>query len=245
MKKTPLLLAATALILVSIPGCAVWRIAQSAELARHSQALQATPSEPALRLLVVGDSTAVGTGASSPSASLAGLLAARFPGLLIENRGSDGASFADVATQLAGDKPFDMVLVQAGGNDIIRLRDMDAVGRDIERVTALARQHAPLVVLMPAGNVGNAPFFFPPLSWWMTLRSRQLHAHAQASAARAGAVYVSLFEERANDPFALHRGLNAKDGLHPSDAGYRVWMDQLMLQANLRQRLAAAAQPSS
>jgi len=245
MKKTPLLLAAAALILVSVPGCAVWRITQSAELARRSQALQATPSEPALRLLVVGDSTAVGTGASSPAASLAGLLAARFPRLLIENRASDGATFADLATQLAGDKQFDMVLVQAGGNDVIRLRDMESVGRDIERVTALARQHAPFVVLMPAGNVGNAPFFFPPLSWWMTQRSRQLHAHARASAAQAGAVYVRLFEERENDPFARQRDLNAKDGLHPSDAGYRVWLDQLMLQADLQQRLAAAALPAS
>jgi len=243
MKKTPLLLAATALILVSIPGCAVWRIAQSAELARRSEALQATPSEPALRLLVVGDSTAVGTGASSPSASLAGLLAAQFPRLLIENRASDGATFSGLAAQLAGDKPYDMVLVQAGGNDVIRLRDMDAVARDIERVTALARQRAPFVVLMPAGNVGNAPFFFPPMSWWMTQRARQLHAHVQASAARSGAVYVSLFEERENDPFARQRDLNAKDGLHPSDAGYRVWLDQLMRQADLRQRLAAAAQP--
>ena len=243
MKRTPLLLAAMTLIAISIPGCAVWRISQSAELARSSQALQVTPAQSTLRLLVVGDSTAVGTGASSPAASLAGLLAAQFPRLLIENRANDGATFADVATQLAGDKPFDMVLVQAGGNDVIRLRDMDSVARDIERVTLLARQRAPLVVLMPAGNVGNAPFFFPPFSWWMTQRSRQLHAHAQAAAARPGLVYVSLFEERENDPFARQRELNAKDGLHPSDAGYRVWLSQLMRQADLQQRLAAAAQP--
>ena len=240
MKKTPLLLAAAALILVSIPGCSVWRISQSAELARRSEALQVTPAAPALRLLVVGDSTAVGTGASSPNASLAGLLAAQFPRLLIENRARDGATFADVVAQLAGDTQFDMVLVQAGGNDVIRLRDLDSVARDIERVTALARQRAPLVVLMPAGNVGNAPFFFAPLSWWMTQRSRQLHSHAQASAARPGVVYVSLFEERESDPFARQRDLNAKDGLHPSDAGYRVWLSQLMRQAGLQQRLAAA-----
>jgi len=245
MMKTSLLLASTALILASIPGRAVWRISLSAELARRSRAFRITPSEPALRLLVVGDSTAVGTGASSPAASLAGLLAARFPRLLIENRAQDGASFADVTTQLTGDGQFDMVLVQAGGNDVIRLRDMDAVARDIERVTALARQRAPLVVLMPAGNVGNAPFFFTPLTGWMTQRSRQLHAHARATAGRSGAVYVNLFEERENDPFAQRRDLNAKDGLHPSDAGYRVWLDQLMQQADLPQRLAAAVLPMS
>lgn len=241
----PLLLAAAALALLTLTGCAAWRIAQSAELARQSEPLQVQPPTPVLRLLVVGDSTAVGTGASTPQASLAGLLAARFPGLLIENRARDGATFADVARQLAGPGlqggPFDMVLVNAGGNDVIRMRNLDTVAQDIDRVAQLARQTAPLVVLMPAGNVGNAPFFFAPLSWWMTERARRLHAAVAASAERHGAVYVRLFEERENDPFAQTRTLNASDGLHPSDAGYRVWLQQLMQQAGLAQRLTAAA----
>lgn len=242
-----LLLAATALAALSLTGCAAWRISQSAELARQSEALQARPAAPVLRLLVVGDSTAVGTGASSPQTSLAGLLAARYPGLLIENRARDGATFADVITQLspagAGGGPFDMVLVNAGGNDVIRLRDLDTVARDVERVTQLARQAAPFVVLMPAGNVGNAPFFYPPLSWWMTQRARRLHAAVAATAEREGAVYVRLFEERDQDPFAQQPALNARDGLHPSDAGYRVWLQQLMQQTDLAQRLASAARP--
>lgn len=244
-RTQPLLMAASALVLLTLAGCAVWRVSQSAELARQSEPLQVRPPAPALRLLVVGDSTAVGTGASTPQASLAGLLAARFPGLLIENRARDGATFADVAAQLAapeaGGGGFDMVLVNAGGNDVIRLRDLEQVAEDIDRVARLARQRAPLVVLMPAGNVGNAPFFFPPASWWMTQRARRLHDAVLASAQRHGAVYVRLFEERENDPFARQRSLNASDGLHPSDAGYRLWLQQLMQQAGLAQRLAAAA----
>lgn len=244
-RTKPLLLAASALALVTLTGCTAWRVAQSAELARHSEPLQARPPAPVLRLLVVGDSAAVGTGASTPQASLAGLLAARFPGLLIENRARDGATFADVAAQLSGPGlgggPFDMVLVNAGGNDVIRLRNLDTVAQDIDRVAQLARQTAPVVVLMPAGNVGNAPFFFPPVSWWMTQRARRLHAAVAATAERRGAVYVRLFEERENDPFAQQRALNASDGLHPSDAGYRLWLQQLLQQAGLAQRLAPAA----
>jgi lysophospholipase L1-like esterase len=243
--KRTLLLAASALAVLTMTGCAAWRVAQSVELARRSEPLQVQPPSPVLRLLVVGDSTAVGTGASTPQASLAGLLAARFPGLLIENRARDGATFADVARQLAapdlGSQRFDMVLVNAGGNDVIRMRNLDTVAQDIDRVAQLARRTAPLVVLMPAGNVGNAPFFFPPLSWWMTQRARRLHAAVATSAERHGAVYVRLFEERENDPFAQDRALNASDGLHPSDAGYRLWLMQLLQQAGLVQRLAAAA----
>ncbi|MES2959664.1 MAG: GDSL-type esterase/lipase family protein [Pseudomonadota bacterium] len=194
-----------------------------------------------MRLLIVGDSTAVGTGAASAKTSLAGLLALRYPRLLIDNRARDGARFADVATQLAGAERFDMVLVQAGGNDVIRLRGLEDLRADIDRVTALARQRADLVVLMPAGNVGNAPFFVAPVSWLMTWRSRELHSFVRDAAARHSALYVNLFRERADDPFVNRPGLHARDGLHPSDSGYRLWFSELSIQADLARRLAPAA----
>lgn len=222
-------------------GCAATRVARSVAMARESEPLQRPIDNPTARLLIVGDSTAVGTGASSPVTSLAGWLARSDPGLHIENRARDGATFADLPAQLQGDGRFDAVLIHAGGNDVIRLRDLDAVAADIDRATRLALQRADLVVLMPAGNVGNAPFFFAPLSWWMTARSRRLHAAVRDAAARHGAIYVNLFKERADDPFAQRRELNASDGLHPSDAGYRVWFDELTAQSRLGERLAQAA----
>ncbi len=223
-----------------ISGCAAWRIGQSVDLAKRSEPLQHTPSDANLSLLIVGDSTAVGTGATSGDSSLAGLIAQQYPRLLIENRARDGAKFADVIGQLSAEKRFDMVLVQAGGNDVIRLGDLPSLRADIERVAELARKRAGLVVLMPAGNVGNAPFFFAPVSWLMTQRSRELHRYVRESAARTGAVYVNLFQERRDDPFVKDPSLNAIDGLHPSDAGYRVWFGELMAQAQLGARLASA-----
>ncbi len=230
-------------MLLTLSGCAAWRIGQSAELARRSEPLQQTPAAATVRLLIVGDSTAVGTGASTAQRSLAGLLAQDHPGLRIDNRARDGAKFADVLTQFGTLGPadrYDLVLVQAGGNDVIRLRGREAMRTDIEQVIAKAREHGDRVIVMPAGNVGNAPFFFPPLSWWMTSRSRELHGFVRTAAAQHGAVYVNLFHERADDPFVQRPELNADDGLHPSDAGYRVWFDQLMAQADLAGALAAA-----
>lgn len=97
-----------------------------------------------------------------------------------------------------------------------------------------------LVLVQAGGNVGNAPFFFPPLSWLMTQRARDMHRFVHDSAAAHGAAYVNLFHERDDDPFVLRPELNASDGLHPSDARYRVWFDQLMSQADLAGPLAAA-----
>ena len=235
--------AAVALLLA---GCSVTRLHTAAELARQSEPLQHPVDAAQLRLLIVGDSTAVGTGASSPEKSLAGLLAQAYPGLHIENRGRDGATLAEVPHQLeASDTRFDIVLVLAGGNDVIRLRDLDNTASHLDRIAQLAKARADTLVLMPAGNVGNAPFFFPPVSWWMASRSRELHALVRDAAQRQGVGYVRLFKERADDPFAQHPELNAKDGLHPSDGGYEVWFQELMAQAALAQRLAPARTPGS
>ena len=211
-----------------------YRFAQSVALARRSEALQVAPPEPRKRLLIVGDSTGVGTGASTPQASLAGLIAAEHPDLAIVNRSADGASFDRIAAQLEGGGRFDAVLILGGGNDMIRLTGADALRAALSRVLFLARGRSDNVVLMPAGNVGNAPFFLWPWSALMTQRSRVLHAVARQAAAANGATYVGLFKERAVDPFAQEpRRLHAADRLHPSDAGYALWHRELAAQSGL------------
>lgn len=230
--------ALTGVLLLS--GCAVWRLDESSDLVKRSQAFQQTPANPALRLLIVGDSTGVGTGADTPQGSLAGRIAQGHPGLLIENRSENGAKFADVLQQLKAPGRFDIVLVQAGGNDVIRLTGDDALRQQIEAAVARAQTLAPTVILMPSGNVGNSPFFLPPVTWLMTQRSRTLHRMVADIAARRQAVYVNLFREREDDPFTDSDTLNASDGLHPTSAGYQIWMRTLDAQAQMQSRLAAA-----
>lgn len=232
---------AVAAVVLASAGCAVTRLRTAAELARESEPMQRPVEQPRVSMLIVGDSTAVGTGASTPQASLAGLLAQAYPKLHIENRGRDGATFEQVARQLDGTRQVDVVLVLAGGNDVIRLRDLDAVRGHLEALVARAKSQGRQVVLMPAGNVGNAPFFFPPVSWWMSSRARRLHDIVREVAHRQEVGYVRLFKERDDDPFARQRELNARDGLHPSDSGYRLWFDTLLKESGLAPRLADAA----
>ena len=236
----PLVALAAGAVLLLVSGCAAWRIGQAVDLARQSVPLQHRPADAVLRMLIVGDSTAVGTGASSPQASVAGLLAAAYPKLHIDNRARDGATFEGVVSQLAGSERYDLILISAGGNDVIRLRDEGEMRADIDRATELARERSDRVLLMPAGNVGNAPFFVPPASWLMTRRARMLHGLVRESAERHGATYINLFKDAAQDPFVQQPGLNAVDGLHPSDAGYRLWFDELMAQGRLAEALAPA-----
>jgi lysophospholipase L1-like esterase len=74
-------------------------------------------------------------------------------------------------------------------------------------------------------------------------RSRQMHHIVREAAEQHGLVYVDLFHEYDADPFVSQPELNASDGLHPSDAGYRAWFDALALQADLSRQLASARAP--
>lgn len=243
-----LLLAAVGATVLTATGCTVWRLGEARALARASEPFQQQPSAPALHLLVVGDSTGVGTGATVPAHSLAGLLGSAYPRLRIVNRSRDGARFAEMPAQLAqaaGQPPggWDLILVSAGGNDVMRGTDHAALAAAIDR--SLAEAHARLapgglLMVQPPGNVGHAPFFFPPVSVWMNRRSADLHAAVRMAADRHGAVMVTMARSRDADPFVLHPELNARDGLHPSDAGYRVWRDELLAQSGAAARLEAA-----
>ncbi len=244
-----LLLAAVGLSGLLLAGCMAWRLGEARALAAASEPFQQQPDAPLLHLLVVGDSTGVGTGASQPSRSVAGLLGTAHPRLAVHNRARDGARFDELPRQLAAASGqalaagYDIVLVSAGGNDVIRGTDEAALARHIDQAFAAARTRlAPggLLLVQAPGMVGHAPFFLPPVSTLMNRRAEQLHAAVRQAAARHGVQVVDMARSREDDPFVQRPELNASDGLHPSDAGYQVWHDELLAQSDLATRLAAA-----
>jgi len=233
-------------IVAGTAGYAALRLRHSARRARTGHPFDRQARPEGARLLIVGDSTAKGTGASAPEYSLPGLLSRANPTLTVVNKGTSGACFEHIAQQLEGDERFDAVLVLGGGNDLFHLTGDAALRDSVRRVAQRARVRADLVVFMPPGNLGNARVFFPPWSWWMRYRSRRLHAIVSEAAQANGAHYVSLYEEREYDPFARHPDrLNARDGLHPSDAGYELWQRELETQVQLSARLRKIGRSAS
>ncbi len=217
---------------------------EAMQLSRSSVPLQQHPDDARLRMLIVGDSTGVGTGAASPMGSVAGYLAQEYPRLHIDNRSKDGARFAQVIQQLAAPQAagerYDLVLIMAGGNDVIRATSETRLRRDLAMVFDLAAQIADETLVMPPGNVGNAPFFFAPLSGVMSRRSENLHMVVKEVATAKGVGYVNLYQPRELDPFVTDIGLNAADGLHPSERGYALWYQELMRQTAWAEQLRSA-----
>lgn len=235
---------ATLAAAASLGGRTARSIRHAARLTRSSRPFHARPEAAEASLLIVGDSTALGTGASAPSASLAGRIAARYPTLRVSNLARAGARFADIAEQLRHAGRHDLILVAGGANDVMRFTPHPRLARDIALTLRRAAAQADRVIVVPAPNVGNAPFFPPPLSWLLSHRARLLHRLARASASTVGAAYVDLYRDRAADPFARDPlRLIAADRLHPSDAGYAVWFEELERQAPLSGLLALRQRP--
>ncbi|MDM0019991.1 SGNH/GDSL hydrolase family protein [Variovorax saccharolyticus] len=219
-------------------GYAALGLQRSKRLARRARPFERSARAEGARLLVVGDSTAAGAGASAPESSLPGLLGRANPSLTVVNRAEPGARFADIAAQLEGDERFDAVLVLGGTHDVLHGTRDAALRESIQRVAQRARVRSEVVVFVPPGNLGNLRIFPPPWSWWMTYRARRLQALVADLAQANGARHVSLFLERDDDPFARHpRRLSARDGLHPNDAGYELWQRELETQAQLSAKL--------
>lgn len=198
------------------------------ELTRNATPYQREGDER-VSLLVLGDSTAVGVGASAPEDSVAGRLATHIGATYVENHAKSGAVIADLGEQMRAAQlsEYDTILIQIGGNNIIRFEGAARAGEELTSVLDILPQSNRTIV-MTAGNVGGASFFPPPLRPFYTRLNLQYHEVFQSVSDAHGAIYVNLYEPPETDPFLKERERYlSEDGLHPSSEGYRLWFERV------------------
>lgn len=182
------------------------------------------------RALFVGDSTAVGVGAIENSRSVAGLFARDYPKFFIENNAVSGRKVADIlpAFQSYEDHSFDLVIIQIGGNDIVRFSEKAKLGKDIRSVMKESRRVGKNVVLLTAGNVANAPLLPRPVAFLWEKRTLAVREMFRSASRESGAYYVDLFRDKSDDPFAADpKRYHSLDLFHPSADGYALWYASL------------------
>jgi lysophospholipase L1-like esterase len=207
-------------------------------IADQAIAYEQHPTSPTARILVIGDSTTVGTGATTPQDSTAGLLGHDFPTADIMNQGVNGARVADLTTRFAefSDDEFDLVLVQIGGNDIVRFTNYQQLEKDLHTVLAEAQRVGKQVVLLHCGDFGTARLLPVGTRWLITHRTKQLRAIYLRLAPQYEVRYVDLLRPRDRDPFANDPATYyAADQFHPSSTGYADWYEHIkpIVQAGL------------
>lgn len=196
------------------------------------------------RVLIVGDSTGVGIGADRPTDAIGGLLAAEYRSAELVNLSMGGACIGDVPAQLRhlGDHPprFDLVLLHVGGNDIMRTARLEALAYAAEPLLLRLRHLGRRVVWLGPGDLGLAPLFRPPFSWWLSRRTEVACELFRRVALRHGVEYMAFHNAPHRHLLARERARYfASDGLHPSSHGYRYAYGCLKRSPTLADALAA------
>lgn len=195
----------------------------AAVLVRPAGAAQPAPAP--IAMTVLGDSLALGTGASDPANAFAfriyrALLATR-PGSEVTNDAIGGSRVADVTRLQVPelDPHADLVVLIVGGNDVVRRTPIRQFASDYARLLEAVRARAPHAAVVACGvpDVARSPLFAD--SYAKTEAIARADDLAVRTGARTyGAAYVDLFT------MTRARGRNpdffSADDFHPSDAGY-------------------------
>ena len=180
-----------------------------------------------MRFLIVGDSSAVGVGADPAEGSIAGRLASDFPTADVRSIAVSGHKVADAIRQietLAAEERFDLIVIQIGGNDIVRNTAYKNLETDFPKLFELAKQHSDNVVQLTSGNVGTSKLLPFGTRWLFTLKTKQVRELFIRINQEQGTHYVDLFRNKANDPYAQDPDrYYSDDYFHPSAEGYGDW----------------------
>lgn len=197
------------------------------------------------RLLVMGDSIAVGTGDpvdGFPDRSWAEQLVDVLGRPEYLNLGQYGARAAEIrAGQLARACEFrpDLAVVAAGANDAIR-RSFDdpaaqaAVATELTRMVGALHDAGALVVTFGCFDLGRTTFAPPEQRDGISRRLRALGRLTEAITARYNGVYVSFLDHPAAGDH-----LFSADGLHANRRGHALIAAEVV--AALTRHLAPAA----
>jgi len=224
MKYILLIVALVCAAYVCFEGIRIMRLVRvSAGLVEEVRPFQRT--EGTRSMLVLGDSTAAGVGSASVD-SVAGRLAVEFD-LSVENHAVSGAKTHDIRAQFgkAQKSEYDLILIQIGANDIIRLRSVEETGNELDTALGEIAKKSDRVLLLTSGKVGNAPLFSRFFGWIWNWHTASMRLRFMSVVASYDGAYVDLFS--AKDPFSQDPDrYYAPDGLHLMGDGYEFWYEQ-------------------
>jgi lysophospholipase L1-like esterase len=216
-------------------GRFVWQIRIGRNLAAAAKPYERIVPSAEYKMLIIGDSTALGTGVSDPKQSVAGLFGQSFPNISLTNRGKNGRRTGEIPKALSEfpNESFDLIVIHSGGNDIIYRTPLDQLEKNLDDALKAAKQKSQRVAILHSGNVGTAPIFPWPLSSFYTARTRQVREIYIRKTKELGVMYVDLFAERANDPFLSDvKNSYAPDLLHLGPRGNQIWFDKILSTLN-------------
>ncbi|KAF1065686.1 MAG: hypothetical protein GAK45_02136 [Pseudomonas citronellolis] len=195
--------------------------------ARQGLAGQPSSTEP-LRLLLLGESTVAGVGASCLQFALAGRLASALAAQLQRPvawsaLGENGITLGEACERLLPQvdrADYDLVVLVFGVNDSTGLTSAKRWRTGWQRLIGHFQQHGAQVVctaVPPLRHFSALPWLLRQL---LGRRAEWLDTQLRTVAEAQGAGYSAV-------SLAMRPDYLAMDGYHPSALGYQVWAEQL------------------
>jgi lysophospholipase L1-like esterase len=178
----------------------------------------------ATRLLVLGDSTAVGTGVEQMADAVAGQVAKRIDEPVAWRVvGANGLTSGEVLEQKlaeALEEPADLIVLLVGWNDALQMRSATAFGRDLAALLdqLFARNPRARFVVVATPRFGDFAVYPQPLRAVLGAHVAGLTAVATRTAREHGAALVPGFD-------GVHV---ASDRFHPDATGYARLADAIV-----------------
>ena len=184
------------------------------------------PGRP-LRLTMLGDSTAVGLGASDPTRTPAVLLAHGLAAVAerpvrLYVVGKSGAASAELGEQVDSALVVepDVAVIFIGANDVITRTSPATAVRHLTKAVRRLRDAGAEVVVGTCPDLGTVRPIAQPLRWVVRRWSRQIAAAQTVAVVDAGGRTVA-FADLLGPEFHMNPGeMFGPDRFHPSDRGY-------------------------
>jgi lysophospholipase L1-like esterase len=183
-------------------------------------------------LLVLGESTVAGLGASTHDKALAGRFAHELSKKLDRPVkwtvvGKSGVTAARTITELlplVPDEKFDYILLGLGGNDVLRLSSPRKWRRDMTRLITLLREKNPAATVFVTNcpMIGASPVIPNPTKAILWRLSRLHDGNIRDFSSRMDRVFYY------RQPHDFHADGFFADGIHPSEQGYADWSAAMM-----------------
>jgi len=183
---------------------------------------------PLLKVVVAGDSTAVGVGAGAYQNTyhyqfLNTLTAYRL--ITVTTVAVSGARAADVAQQLAAAPEADLIIMSIGGNDVTHFTADSDFENDLGLALQAAQAKAARVILVTPGDFMRLPAASLPLRWLWSRKGETFSDISSRVATSIGVIHADVLERERGQTFSRQqlRAYYAADQFHPSAVGYGQW----------------------
>lgn len=185
----------------------------------------------ALNMVVLGDSTAQGIGASSALKGFVGVVSDRIQtdfskSVRLYNFSVSGAVVSDVLHKqlpLASTlNDADIVIIAVGPNDIIRLKNLDESLAEYAKILDSLAISPEKIVIANTPPLDRRSISSTTIDQW----NANIEKLAKQSGVRVADIHTVILPRK--DDHRIYSG----DFFHPSNAGYELWADAFMIEVS-------------